>query len=204
MGPLPLPHEYIEGLNTEWNTLASPGTWWTGSQRVAIAAVARAARERGADTDTDLPPPAVEAAARIAANPHVDADWVAALTAQGLSPEAYVEIVGVVGRLSAVDSFMFGIGSQPQPLPTPIDGSPTRSLADEADMHGALAPTVGSPGAPNSLSAVPAETDALFALHAVLYLSLQEMGDPTIEKTLSRAQMELLAARTSLLNDCFY
>ena len=44
----------------------------------------------------------------------------------------------------------------------------------------------------------------MFELHGVLYLSLDEMADPTIEKTLTRAQMELIAARTSLLNDCFY
>ena len=204
MEPLPLAHDYIEGLNAEWNTLASPGTWWSGSDRVALAAVARAARDGDAPPSTDLPAPAVEAAARIAAHPHVDAAWVASLADQGLAPEAYVEIIGVVGRLAAVDSFMFGIGAGPQPLPAPIDGTPTRTPAADAGMHGALAPTVGPPGAPGSLSAVPAEVDAMVALHSVLYLSLEEMGDPGIEKTLTRAQMELIAARTSLLNDCFY
>ena len=50
----------------------------------------------------------------------------------------------------------------------------------------------------------PAEIAAMFALHGVLYLSLEEMMDLEVVKGLTRAQMELLAARTSLLNDCFY
>ena len=126
------------------------------------------------------------------------------LLADGLTSEAYVEVIGIVGRVSAVDSLMFGIGAQPQPFPIPAEGEPTRMMADGAAMNGALAPTVGPPGAPSALSAVPAEVDAMFELHGVLYLSLEEMGDPAIEKTLTRAQMELIAARTSLLNDCFY
>ncbi|MEM7284836.1 MAG: hypothetical protein AAF480_00660 [Actinomycetota bacterium] len=205
MPPLPLGHDYIEGLNAEWRTLAAPGTSWTGAERVALAGHARAAREGGrAPDDAALPAGAAEAAARIAAAPHVDATWLGGLLDAGLSPEAYVEIIGIVGRVSAVDSLMFGVGAQPQPLPVPIDGEPSRATAEGASMNGALAPTVGPPGAPSALSAVPAEVDAMFALHGVLYLSLEEMADPTIEKTLTRAQMELIAARTSLLNDCFY
>ena len=204
MPPLPLGHDYIEGLNAEWTTLAAPGTWWTGAERVAIAAHARAAREGTPTPTDDLAPAAARAAARLAASPHVDADWVNGLLADGLTSEAYVEVIGIVGRVSAVDSLMFGIGAQPQPFPIPAEGEPTRMMADGAAMNGALAPTVGPPGAPSALSAVPAEVDAMFELHGVLYLSLEEMGDPAIEKTLTRAQMELIAARTSLLNDCFY
>ena len=204
MPPLPLGHDYIEGLNAEWTTLAAPGTWWTGAERVAIAGQARAARDGTPAEDTTLSPAAVEAATRLAAQPHVDEHWLREVLAGGMTPEAYVELLGIVGRLSAVDSLMFGIGAQPQPLPIPADGEPTRVFAEGAGMNGALAPTVGPAGAPSALSAVPAEVDAMFELHGVLYLSLDEMADPTIEKTLTRAQMELIAARTSLLNDCFY
>ena len=204
MPPLPLGHDYIDGLNAEWTTLATPGTWWTGSERVAIAGHARASREGTSPPDAGLPEPAARAAARLAAAPHVDAEWIDGLVADGLTLEAYVEIVGIVGRVSAIDSLMFGIGAQPQPLPLPLDGEPSRVRTEDAAMNGAFAPTVGTPGAPNALSAVSAEVDAMFALHGVLYLSLEEMAEPTIEKTLTRAQMELIAARTSLLNDCFY
>ena len=205
MPPLPLGHDYIEGLNAEWTTLGEPGTWWTGAERVAIAAHARAARDgTPAPANDELPAPATEAATRLAASPHLDAEWLAGLVADGLTPEAYVEIIGIVGRVSAVDSLMFGVGAQPQPFPVPADGEPGRTIVDDAAMNGALAPTVGPPGAPNALSAVAAEVDSMFDLHGVLYLSLQEMADPGIDKGLTRAQMELIAARTSLLNDCFY
>ncbi len=204
MPPLPLGHDYIEGLNAEWTTLATAGPWWNGAERVAIAGHARSAREGTPAPDGPLPAPAARAAARLASSPHVDAAWVDDLVADGLTLEAYVEIIGIVGRVSAVDSLMFGIGAEPQPLPLPLDGEPSRVVHEDAAMNGALAPTVGPPGAPSALSAVPAEVDAMFDLHAVLYLSLEEMGEPTIQKTLTRAQMELIAARTSLLNDCFY
>lgn len=204
MPPLPLGHDYIEGLNAEWTALAGPGTWWTGAERVAIADHARAAREGTVAGDSTLTTAAIEAATRLATQPHVDEQWVSSVLAGGITPEAYVELLGIVGRLSAVDSLMFGIGAQPQPLPAPADGEPTRTLAEGAAMNGGLAPTVGPAGAPSALSAVPAELDTMFALHGVLYLSLDEMAEPTIEKTLTRAQMELIAARTSLLNDCFY
>lgn len=204
MPPLPLGHDYIDGLNAEWTTLATPGTWWSGAERVAIAGHARAAREGTTPPATGLPDAPARAAARLATAPRVDAAWVDGVLAEGMRAEAYVELVGVVGRVSAVDSLMFGIGAKPQPLPIPTPGQPSREIEDRAAMNGALAPTVGTPGAPTALSAVPAEVDATFALSSVLYLSLDEMADPAITKTLSRAQMELIAARTSLLNDCFY
>ena len=202
---LPLGSDYIEGLNREWETLAAAGTWWTGAERIAIAAVARAARHGENLPEVDLAAPAIEAAATLSARPHVDGHWVQELTEQGLAAEQYVEILGIVARLAAVDSFTYGIGiAQSQPLPSPRHGEPSREPNPEAAMNGALAPTAGPPGAPSALSAVPAEVDAMFALHSVLYLSLEEMMDLSIVKDLTRAQMELIAARTSLLNDCFY
>lgn len=202
---LPLGPDYIEGLNREWETMAAAGTWWTGAERIEIAEVARAARHGDATPAVDLPEPAVEAASRLSARPHVDTEWVDGLTARGLTREQYVEILGIAGRLAAVDSFTFGIGTaKPQPLLSPRQGEPTREPNPAAAMNGAVAPTEGPPGAPSALSAVPAEVDAMFALHGVLYLSLAEMADLEIVKDLSRAQMELIAARTSLLNDCFY
>ena len=34
-----------EGLDNTWSQLGLPGTWWTGAQRIAMAAETRAARE---------------------------------------------------------------------------------------------------------------------------------------------------------------
>ena len=63
---------------------------------------------------------------------------------------------------------------------------------------------VGAAGATSALSAVTAEDRAQEQLHGALYLSYFEMGNFGIEKGLNRPQMELLAARTSLVNDCYF
>jgi len=205
MASLTLGQGYVDGLNAEWQHLARAGTWWTGSERIAVAAVARAARERQPQPSVALPESAVRAATRLAGEPHIDADWVRALTDDGLQIEAYVEILGIVARLSAVDSFMFGIGADaPHALPQPTAGSVSKQMVDAAGSNGGLVPTVGPASAPNALSAVSAETDAMLALHGVLYLSIAEMSELEIVKDLTRAQMEFIAARTSFLNDCFF
>jgi hypothetical protein len=59
-------------------------------------------------------------------------------------------------------------------------------------------------GALTCFSAVQQEFDAWDDLHSQLYLSMEEMRDTSIVKDLHRAQIELLAARTSNYNDCFY
>lgn len=201
---LSLTSAYIPGLDREWHRLRSAGTWWTGVQRLAIAHVARAARTEQGLPSVDLPEPVVEAAARLSADPHVTREWVDGLDAAGLTKPAYVEILGVVARLTAVDTFLFGIGAAEQPLPGPAPGRPSFETVPEATMNGGFVPTIGVASAPNALSAVAAETDALLDLHGVLYLALDDMGDLEIEKDLSRAQMEFVAARTSLINDCYF
>ena len=52
---------------------------------------------------------------------------------------------------------------------------------------------------------MPGATELLFDVHGVLYLTIEQMGNhSTVRDGLTRAQMELAAARTSYLNDCFY
>ncbi len=54
--------------------------------------------------------------------------------------------------------------------------------------------------------ALPREAAAVRALHAGLYLDYDEVLDLKRDpgRTLTRPQMELVAARTSWLNECFY
>ena len=63
---------------------------------------------------------------------------------------------------------------------------------------------VGGASITQALSLVPAENAELERLHGPLYLTFDEMSDPAIHKGLSRPQMELVAARTSAHNECFY
>jgi len=197
--------EFEALVGREWDRMANAGTWWTGAERVAIAEEARLART-GAPSHDELNPAAVEAARRVSAEAatirQVDVDrWAAT----GLDPFAYVELVSVVSRLAAIDVAAFGLGMDERPLPQPQAGEPSRERPADAVVSDGWVPTVGPAWAPGSLSAVPDEVDAMFDVHGVLYLSIEQMGDNEIVRDgIHRTQIELTAARTSWLNDCFY
>lgn len=203
---LPLRSDMRESMEREWQRLAQPGTWWTGTERVAIAATARAAAT-GHDDETPLPlnPMVSSMAARIATDaPSITRDMVDAFGGAGVPVEAHVEMVGIVARLTAVDTTVRGIGAPLVPLPAPIAGEPSRQLVDAAKRRAAHVPMVGAAGATTALSAVAAEDAAQADLHGGLYLSYREMGDFAIVKDIPRWQMELAATITSWLNHCVY
>lgn len=203
---IPVDPDIDAASDRDWARLAAPGTWLTGAQRVAVAASAR-----GEDAGDAISQASAEAARRIHDEPaSITEAWIDGLEADGLSRLAYVEVLGVVARLRALDTFTFGIGRAPRPLPAPIGGEPTRANVDAASFDGGWVPTVGAAGPPNALSAVQAEHDALHDLHGTLYLEPRggdgnTMGNMKVVRDgLNRSQMEFIAARTSLLNDCFF
>ena len=202
---LAITHEYQQAIEDEWATLAGPGTWLTGGQRVGVAEQARAANAGATASTPQLSESMIEAARLLSADAaSARGPWVDSLYAAGLQPLEYVEILGIVARLNAVDTFLFGIGHDERPLPAPLAGEPSRSTVEGADFNGGWAPTVGPAGAPSSLTAIEAEKDAMFAIHGAFYLSLPDMASMDIVKDLQRDQLELVASRTSMLNDCFY
>jgi len=197
--------EFDQLVEREWARLASPGTWWTGAERISIAAEARRAVRNATPTGV-LPDAATEAARRVA----VDAASIRSVDIErwaggGLDGFAYVELVGIVSRLMAIDVATFGLGLDEVPLPVALPGEPTRQKPEDAEVTTGWVPTVGPANAPGSMSGVPAEVEAMFDVHGVLYLSLEQMGDLDIERNgIHRTQMELAAGRTSWLNECFY
>lgn len=203
---MPAPREeYEAALRAQWQRLAEPGTWWTGPERMAIAAEARLATNSLPPTGA-LPPAATDAARTVATEastirPEMIARWDAA----GLDEYAYVEIVGIVAIVTALDVAAFGLGRREEPLPAGRPGEPSRVKPDGAEKSDGWVPTVGPAWAPEALSAVPPERDAMHAVHGPLYLTMEQMLDLEIERDgMSRYQIELVAARTSMLNDCFY
>jgi alkylhydroperoxidase family enzyme len=153
-----------------------------------------------------LGPPAREAAALLGKEPAaVTENLIAAWETQGLDANRYVELIAVVAQVTTVDTFHRALSLALEPLPAPQPGEPSRETPRTlARKTRAWVPMVGPPTIPTSLSAVPAEMAALEALHGPAYLKYEEMGDPAIQKGLSRAQMELVAARTSAINECFF
>ena len=191
----------------DWARLAAPGTWLTGAQRVAVARIARGEdAQRG-----DVSEATAEAARRIHDAPAtITNTWIDELETAGLNRLAYVEVLGVVSRLRALDTFTFGIGRPPREIPAPVAGDPSRAEVDGASFDGGWVPTVGPAGPPNALSAVQIEHDGLHDLHGHLYLEARggdgnAMGNMSVVRNgINRSQMEFVAGRTSLLNDCFY
>ncbi len=172
---------------------------------------------------TDLPMPAIEAVHKIATDPgRLSREWLEPLLGDELSDAAYVELVGLLTTSISIDDINRGLGLELEPLPQPMSGDPERRRPTGATDEGAWLPTVpanqldpedadlyrGAPYAPNvirALSLVPPEVTYLTELHGAHYLSLEEMRlAEGLDRTLSRPQLELIAARVSAVNECFY
>lgn len=202
---LAIPQQLGETITAEWHRLGSAGTWWCGEERVAIAQQARCARAGEPAQDSILPEVAVKAIRQIATEAHkIDQLWVTRCQDEGLEPLPMVELLAVTAKLSAIDTFFSAVGRELLPLPQPSEGEPSRETVKGADINHGWLPTRGPAGAPNCFSAVRSEHDALHELHSSFYISLNEMRKLDLVKDLQRSQLELLAARTSFINDCFY
>ena len=204
--PGPVRPEIVEVMRRCWRELSRPGTWWSATQRRAIAETARFARI-GSPRSTDvLPPPATEATTLLAAAPARTTEaWVARMVA-ALGEEAYVELLGITTRVVAVDTFTRLMGAEPEPFGDPQPGEPFRLPAEPRPTRIrswiAVGPTLIPPF---TLSLVPAENDLTNALVWALYMTDQEMEDPDFRRgELHRTQMELVAATLSYQNECFY
>ncbi len=234
---LPIPEEMRAAHRRAWERLAAPGAWWNGAERVALAAEVRAAREcalcrerkaalsphavAGEHEGTSLlPAAAVDVVHRIATDPgRLTKSWYEKTLAAGLSAEQYVELLGVVVTLVNLDALHRALGVEPEPLPEPVAGEPSRARppivqggawvpwielgCDEARTLYAGAPRVAN--VLRALSLVPDAVRQLKELSTVHYLPMDKVADPRAGlPTLSRPQMELVAGRVSALNECFY
>jgi len=220
--------------------LARSGTWWNGAARTAMAAEARHAmscrlcRRRKAalspaatsgdhDSLGELPPTVVEIVHRVRTDPgRLSRSWFDGAIAGGISEEEYVEIVGVIAHIVALDTMAAGLGLTPVPLPEAEPGEPLRRRpvgakpgpawvswiepGDAGHAEADLYPT-NRPAANimKAMSLVPEEVRGFFDLVSHQYLSGSEMRDFSREfRAISHAQIELLAARVSALNQCLY
>jgi hypothetical protein len=204
MPAVAMPDTHADLLGATARSIGESGPSLTGRQRVAIAAAARASMS-GATPQTLATKAMSELVRRLSVEAHtIRHGWIAELAAEGVDAYTYVEVLGIVARLSAVDTFCFGLDTDLVDLPIGSDDPPTGRVAREATIEGGWVPTVGRAFPPTALTAVPSEHEAWEDVHSVLYLSMTEMRDLDVNKGLHRTQMELVAARTSLLNDCFF
>lgn len=149
-----------------WERLAAPGSWWTGAERVAIAAETRAARRcrlcvarkqavspqavRGAhDRPTSasavLPQAVVEAVHRITTDAaRLTRSFVDSLANDGVDDVRYVELLGVVVSVTSIDFVCRGVGAPAHPLPEPQPGAPSLYRPREARPGPGFVPTIPS------------------------------------------------------------
>ena len=189
-----------------WQALAGAGATWTAHDRTAIAARARNVRLGQNPGTTHLPAAAVDVIDRLAGAPATTSrEWVAQIVSD-LGEQPYVEIVGIVARVVAIDTFTRLLGVDPEPLLDPTDGAvrpeppPAKTRKGKAWVNMA-----GFPVPPNVLSLVPSEQRATNLTAEALYMTGPQMEDPDITiDDLHRTQIELVATTVSHGNECFY
>ncbi|WP_419842197.1 alkylhydroperoxidase-related (seleno)protein [Candidatus Poriferisodalis sp.] len=181
-------------------------------QPSTLAQRAGQARPEPADANGLLPPAAVDAVWRITNHPGtLTQDWYRSIIGRGIDPLAYVELVGLVAQANCVDRFADALGLPRIALGEPVDGPPTQHTAPtpveyQVKYHWVPTAELKMPNVIKALSAVPAENEALFILSDAQYVPMDRVRGELIndQNSLSRPQIELIAARTSKLNECFY
>lgn len=149
--------------------------------------------------------------------------WFDGIVQQGLSAEQYVEIIGTLVEIFSIDEFCRALDIPFNDLPAPQAGEPSkyRPANIREDGDGAWVPMLPNvvDSGPESdlwqgrtgyviraLSLVPNEVRYMLDLLAVHYVDNTQIWNvkDAPRDTLSRTQMEVVAARVSALNGCFY
>ena len=198
-----------------WDALAQAGAFWSGVDRIEIAKQARAARSQRKELAfnrtypaTQLTAQAIEATRKIAADAgKIDRAWASQQVAS-LSAGAYAELVSIVAAVSAIDAFCEALGRTHEPLPEPHGGSCHPAQAESAIDIGGYLPMVDpweGPNVPRALSLVPSANQLFMNNVRSMYGGNGGgFNDMVWDGPLSRPQAELLAARVSSINECFY
>lgn len=174
------------------------------------------------DRNGDLAEVLVELAHRVRWDPQrLSRGWFERSLERGLTEGAYVEAVGIVAFTAGIDYFCRAIGIPDFELPDPVPGAPSGyvpqglrsgqawvSMLAPEDARGPEASLYGgSPFVPNivrALSQVPDHSRQLQREMRSHYVGLADLTNPSAGRDLARPQIELVAARVSALNECFY
>ena len=149
--------------------------------------------------------------------------WIDGNVEVGLSEEKYVELLGIAVTVFSIDEFYHALGLPLKPLPEPIPGAPDQYRPAQA-VRGtgfvAMLPASGgavgaeadlwrdgrSANVLRALSLVPDAVRGWFGVSAAQYLSIPAIMSSRVDtgRSINRMQMEIVAARVSSHNECFY
>jgi hypothetical protein len=165
--PYPVRQGLKDAHRDYWQALATPGTWFTSAERVAIAAEVRNALncpfcaqrktalspfavEGQHHCDTILEPRVIDAVHRVITDQsRITQAFIDENAALGFSAERYVELVGIAVTVLSIDEFNRALGLALEPLPAPLAGDPSHYRPGQAE-HGtgfvAMIPPDGATG----------------------------------------------------------
>lgn len=147
--------------------------------------------------------------------------WYKAARDAGIGEDEFVEMVSVTIIATTVDAYALGIGMAPPPLPEPVAGTPHRVRASQATPGPGWVSTIAPENAGpdfedfyagesyfyirRSLTLVPDEVRRFWDLMNPLYMDDPRVNEiDGLDRGISRAQIEFLAARCSALLGCLY
>ena len=160
----PVREDLCRAYRAAWDRLARPGSWWTGAERIAIAAESRNAlecplcRQR---KDPILTYPVEGEHHHLAQLPYIVVDvihrlisdqesitrkWIDGIRGSGLSDGQYVELLGIVVMVFSIDEFNRAIGAASEPLPEPKPGSPDNYRPPNLESETGFVPMIPADG----------------------------------------------------------
>ena len=163
--PYPIRAGLVDVHKDYWQTLARPGSWFTGAQRVAIAHEVRNALlcPFCAERKNALSPYAlsgehlkgdvlsdeiVDAVHRVVTDQsRITKSYIEGNIEKGFSEEHYVELVGIVVNVFSIDEFHRALGLKPEVLPQPEEGEPNQYRPAQVEHHTAYVGMIPPDGA---------------------------------------------------------
>jgi hypothetical protein len=226
---LPLRSNLRDAHSASWRTLAGPGAFFSGSQRIDIVRQARAALacplcharadalspndvngEHTVDENSDLAQPVIDAVHRIRTDPaRLTRAWFTSLS-DTLSEPEYVEMVSVINTSVIIDTLHTALGLDLPELPTPEPGEPSGVYNNDAVFDGAWLPIMAAPKdlSDTGLPAVPNIVRSMGLVPSAVDLFFTTFRPhyalKDIPLSISQAQAEFVASRVSAMNECFY
>lgn len=170
-------------------------------------------------TGGGLPAALVEVIHRVRTDPgRLSRGWFESALSAGIGDGEYVEAVGIVALTAGLDSLCHALGIAYFPLPTPLPGAasghrpramtegvawvpllaPENASGIDADIYG------GGGFVPNIIRALSLVPDHVRTLRKWSNAHYVDVGDISARRAIDRQQIELVAARVSALNECFY
>lgn len=211
--------DIVNSFRIVWDHLGRPGAWWTGPQRIAIAEHVR----KSAPRPLWDRPPALETLSdeangeltifeaavveRVAVSPSSINIETYEHIIQRMGENKYAELAAVISQIVPIDHLHDALGLEREELPVPREGAITTERPSGLVTGVGFLPTLPTEGLPHvavALSLSLADNARRMLLVRAMYSGDSFNDMVWTHRSLNRPQVELVAARTSALNECFY